>query len=327
MKITAIILAILFSATLAFVTVYAAAPENEFSEQPDKPLPSQKSLDKMMSSVSRIRVIDAGMEGGKAMKGKALLDTRKSEDISSFKSILKINEDKSTFGYCMCLGEPTLEFYKGKKLIATVSIHHGRSIRWDKWKLDALLVGNENLLNWLSKRNVKKPKEEYEENLRQAAEAERQYQKWESAIPECLRAKWKKINWGSPIEPTETTVSELFQIAKKNYRNQDEIILSLLGWYGSGAGPWSGFPSYETAPERLLLRIETKDILKVVTSQKLTFSQMEGASRYLADWEFHQRKPKDAVLVSAELKKRILNHVKQQKDQDKIDRVQNYLFK
>lgn len=326
MKRNTIILAIFLSVTMASVVVFAIQKYNSSAQQ-DNPLPSQKSLDEMLSAINRIRVIDAGMEGGKAMKGKVLLDTRKPEDISSFKRILKINEDKSTFGYCMCLGEPTLEFYKGKKLVATVSIHHGRSIRWDKWKWDALLVGNENLLNWLSKRNVNKPKEEYEENLRHAAEAEKQYQKWENAIPECLRAQWKKINWGSPIEPTETTVSELFQVAKNNYVNQDELILALLGWYGSGEGPWSGFPSYETTPERLLLRIETEDILKVVTSQRLTFSQMEGASRYLADWEFHQRKPKDAVLVSAEIKNRILNHVKQQKDQDKIERVQNYLFK
>jgi len=324
-KRTAIILAICLSVVLSFVLVFASPTPNS-SNQHDLPLPTQKSLDEMLSSVTRIRVIDDGMMSGKALKGKVLLDTRKPEDINSFRNIFKIDEAPSTFGYCMCLGEPTLEFYRGKKLIATISIHHGRSIRWGKWKWDALLIGNEKLLDWLFTHNVKKPKEEYEEDLRQAVESEKQYRKWESAIPECLRSRWAKINWGSPVEPADATVSELFQTAKSNYHDQDELILSLLGWFGSGAGPWSGFPAYEMIPEKMLLRIETRNIIKVVTTRTLTSSQMEGTSRYFVGWDFHRQKPKDENLITTELKQRILNHVKQQKDKDKIETVQGALF-
>jgi len=325
MKKTAIIIGSCLLVMLAFVTVFAS-PTPSSSNQHDMPLPTQKSLDEMLSSVNRIRVIDAGMSSGKAMKGKVILDTRKPEDISSFRNVFKIDEAPSSFGYCMCLGEPTLEFYRGKRLIATVSIHHGRSIRWGKWKWDALLAGNEKLLDWLFNHNVKKPKEEYEENLRQAAESEKQYRKWESAIPECLRSRWAKIDWGSPLGPDEATVSELFQIAKNNYHAQDELILSLLGWYGSGVFFFKQKTAYEILPEKLLLRIETRDIIKVVTTRKLTSSQMEGASRYFVGWEFHKQKPKDEILISTELKQLILNHVKQQKDKDKIETVQEALF-
>ncbi|MEZ6072231.1 MAG: hypothetical protein R3C10_18730 [Pirellulales bacterium] len=33
-----------------------------------------------------------------------------------------------------------------------------------------------------------------------------------------------------------------------------ERALELFDWFGSGAGPWTGFPDYELLPEQILLR-------------------------------------------------------------------------
>jgi len=59
-------------------------------------------------------------------------------------------------------------------------------------------------------------------------------------------------------------------------------ILALLQWYGSGAGPWSGFPSYESAAEELLLEYQIAEIVSVVES-KLTAEQIQERLGYLAD--------------------------------------------
>ncbi len=39
---------------------------------------------------------------------------------------------------------------------------------------------------------------------------------------------------------------------EREVRNETSRILALLQWFGSGAGPWSGFPYYEAAAEKLL---------------------------------------------------------------------------
>ncbi len=43
---------------------------------------------------------------------------------------------------CMCCGDPTLEFYEGDRLIAMVSVHHEKNLRWHggSWNCDASLT-------------------------------------------------------------------------------------------------------------------------------------------------------------------------------------------
>jgi len=292
----------------------------------DKPYPTQKSLDDMMDSINRIRIINAGMYDGKAKKGEILLDITNSGEISSFMSLLSIREDDKAFGYCLCLGGPTIEFYKDKDLVATISLLHGRSIRWDKWRSDVVLKNNEKLLDWLAKYNITKPRQEYEEDINRENEMLRQYQKWLKAMPDVLMSRWGKIDWETPMEPSKETLEDLWSIVNSAYPKLSDLVLALLGWYGSGKGPWSEFPSYESAPEELLLHIDTREIVNTVITANLTNQQMEGTARYLSGWTFHKLKPKDKVLVPEELKQKILTYVKAQKDEDKIIRVQNFLF-
>ena len=296
-----------------------------FAAPAGKPYPTQKSLDSMMSTIDHIRIIDAGMENGKAMEGKQLLDTKKPDDIQSIRSLLMIREDNSAFGYCMCLGGPTIEFYSNYRLVATIGLHHGESIRWDKWKCDVLLKDNEKFLAWLAINNVTKPKQEYEDTLRRQTERENRYWKWFSAMPQCLRSRWKEIDWHVPGEPTKKTIEDLWSIASAAYPDQNDLILALTGWYGTG--DWFSSQPYERAPEELLLRMDTQKIVKSIMGSKLSYSQMEGAARYLSGWTIEERKPQDKAFIPQELRQKILAHVKQQRNKDKIARVQNYLFK
>ena len=49
-----------------------------------------------------------------------------------YRSKMRIVEDPSTFGHCMCLGDPAIELYEKRKKVATIGFHHGRSIRWQR---------------------------------------------------------------------------------------------------------------------------------------------------------------------------------------------------
>ena len=62
-----------------------------------------------------------------------------SEEISQLIALLEFNDGKSGF-HCMCAGDTKLEFYRGKQLLATISHHHGQSLRWHggEWEGDSL---------------------------------------------------------------------------------------------------------------------------------------------------------------------------------------------
>jgi len=68
-------------------------------------------------------------------------------------------------GGCKCCGEPTFEFYRGKELLAMVSLHHGVRLRWrEGWPGDGYLTDRSRdwLVNWLADRGIDEPKEEAE---------------------------------------------------------------------------------------------------------------------------------------------------------------------
>jgi hypothetical protein len=118
------------------------------------PDPAQRDLEEMLARVVRIRVLAGGMIYEKAMEGEVLVDTADAAAVRSFQACLKVVEEPSSFCHCMCLGCPTIELYSSEGLIATIGVHHGRAIRWAKWKHDAALQNGEGLVSWLADRGV-----------------------------------------------------------------------------------------------------------------------------------------------------------------------------
>ena len=85
----------------------------------------------------------------------------------------------------------------------------------------------------------------------------------------------------------------------KQFPNQRARIQSLFGWFGSGEGPWSGFPSYESEAETLLLEYSTSDLLASLENDELTQTQWEGAARFFAGWAFNKQRKEQNVLPPA----------------------------
>ncbi len=128
--------------------------------QSKAPFPSQRSLDRLFEKVTRLRILDVEsmtlnevMINGKAIDPvmldisvavalaslidpEVLLDISDTDVLASLRECMIIVEDESTFGHCMCLGNQALELYAGQQLLATITLHHGTSIRWDAWKGD-----------------------------------------------------------------------------------------------------------------------------------------------------------------------------------------------
>lgn len=298
--------------------------------------PTQQSLSNMLSNIDRIRVVDAGMSGNDLVflrknesdKMKVFLDTNSKEQIESFKSYFSIVEDPDTFGHCMCLGGPTFEFLSGTTLVARIGLHHGRSIRWSEWKHDAVLSHNVDVLDWLALNGAPQPKESYEADLVRAEQSRKQYKKWLMSAPESIHTQVREhLARGNYPFASEDDINKIYKTLSSAVSPESQA-LALFKWYGSGCGLWSGYPSYEELPNKLLMQIPTSILLQALTNiNDLSDAHIEGAARFFSSREFNNRRYPDRKMLPDDLKKRIREHIMRQNDKQKTGQIDTYLPK
>jgi hypothetical protein len=285
------------------------------SQAPD---PTQQSIGSLLKRVTRVRVVPLENYRKGATELRTLLDTSDPASLASFRDCFGIVEDPETFGHCMCFGNPHIELYAGDELAATIGYHHGVAIRWDAWKHDAYLKEPERLLNWMSAHGVDGPRREVEEARRRGEEARRQVERWLEAMPDCFRPFWVRMDHDRDPELHRL----LLQALREAIPAPEEQALTLFGWFGSGAGPWSGFPSYESVPEQLLLHYATQFLVNVLMASTPTEAQWRGAARYFGGWGFWQRKKGDRSLLSSDLNQRLLQAARSTGVADNVERAE-----
>jgi hypothetical protein len=142
--------------------------------------------------------------------------------------------------------------------------------------------------------------------------------RWFSAMPKSVQAKW---DW-TQVKASRIPDAALARgLVDREYLEVNPRVLKLLEWYGSGAGPWSGYPTYEELPGLLLFDYPTKTILSVIQSTTLNDAQIEGTARFFGSWDFSQRRPQDIFLLPASLKQVLLAHSLKSNDSDKVNRA------
>ncbi len=130
------------------------------------------------------------------------------------------------------------------------------------------------------------------------------------------------------------------------YPDQQDRILALFAWFGSGAGPWLGCPAYEQTPEYLLLQESVEELVDVLQSQSLSEEELEGAARFFAGTDFakhvagEQTDPLEAVTdtqmavfhpsrsgepapILIDLRRRLAAHCQKSSDEDKRSRAES----
>jgi len=219
---------------------------------------------------------------------------------------LRVVSGHHSYDFLLCYECAQMEVYVDGKQITTLSASGSPDI------LNGLLKKAGIPISFVfSDAYIKQQKAEEEKS---AAD----WKRWLAATPESLRPFFTRpelagISFGNN---PETELAK--QIPDENKR-----IHVLLAWNGSGAGPWSGYPSYEEMPEELLLRFSTAKILAVVETGPLSEAEMEGTARLFAGWDFAQKRPNDLKMVPVALKKELLEHTLESKDSDKIARAQH----
>jgi hypothetical protein len=285
--------------------------------QSTAPDPNQASLDAELDTATRVRVIEGGMSHGKLLGKQVWLDTSAADDLATVRRGLRIIEDPETFGHCMCLGDFVIELYAGRKRLAALGWHHGRSIRWEVWKHDALLVDGHVILDWLAGHGVSGPREAYEAAELDAQRYRAAAERWWAAMPPCLAPFRADMADATANTPAGAWLAEL----EAAYPEAEERALVVLAWFGQGMGPWNGYPSYEGAAEALLLAMPTEVVVASLEGEQVSEVHLEGAARYFAGWYFGKRRADDRRLIPPALKKRLLAHSLQSDDKDRVARA------
>lgn len=152
---------------------------------------------------------------------------------------------------------------------------------------------------------------------RQRAEASEA--RWLEAMPVSIRPLWAEV----PKDGSPSSLKPLRAAVARELPGNRQRILALFAWFGSGDGPWSGYPAYESIAEELLLDYPTSDLVAAAQTGGLTEPQLEGAARLFGGWDFSQRRPGDLKKLPSELSKKLLNHSVKTTNADKLSRAKH----
>ncbi|MCP4002807.1 MAG: hypothetical protein GY725_01300 [bacterium] len=220
--------------------------------------------------------------------------------------------------HCMCSGSPAIYLYRDEEELVELTNHHGFSLRCSLWDSDAIIANTEKWLSWFDVHGMDGPRREVEALQVQEAEQHRNWEKWAGAMPACISEVWN----GMIEQCGGTDFSILRNALEAALPAKEDQIRSLFGWYGSGAGPWSGFPSYENTAGELLLGYEISELIGAFDIASATPEMTEGAARLFGGFEFFRRHPEGIHLVPREIKAVFWAFVKDTPDEDKLGRAQ-----
>ena len=306
-------IAIIYFAFVAMVAAQDLDLANVKELQEDERPVSPENLTALIIDSDRVVVTESPMQDAKK-----LFESRERKDLEDLTKALVVTKPVEWF-HCMCIGTPAIYLYKDDKLLAQISNHHGQSVRCSLWGSDAPVADVEKWLKWFDDRKIKGPRKEVEEMRETRKQGELDWRRWIAAIPKGLEPIWED----SLDQFGHVDAKLLVKTLRTSIPKKENQILALLQWFGSGAGPWSGFPCYESAAAELLLEYQIDEIVSCIEIKKLSSEQIEGAARLFGDWDFLQKHPKGLDQVPVEMKKALWEHMKDTKDKDKLGRVRS----
>jgi hypothetical protein len=212
---------------------------------------------------------------------------------------LSVTSGGETYDLLLCYACGHLEIFGGDRIIADLGA------RGTAKSLNAILSANHLPLS--------RSGSELEAGQAQLKVAE---SRWLAAMPLALKPLWSQM-LKDMLQPN---LDQPRIVLSKQFPDEQTRILALYAWFGSGEGPWSGFPSYEMVAEELLLDSQTEALIKAAKATR-TAQQLEGAARLFGGWTFRQRRPSDLARLPPDLKQRLLVHSIERADEDKRSRA------
>ncbi len=274
------------------------------------------------------------VDGGQAPQP-ILYSSDSAKDIRELRDAFSVQTPDEWF-MCACAPIVDVALFRNGQRIGLISIYEGIAVGFNDWDGNAWPIDQEKLLRWFDRRGVTEPRRTVELQREQEATSAKASEQWSKAIPAPLRPAWqkaleaedKKFKIGSALDALEAAADIMQPAFAAAFPDRNTRIRALFSWFGSGRGPWSGYPMYEDVPARLLLRYQLPELLAALQHPHLAAAQLEGAARFFAGynhgWLF--KEPNDFRLLDQlpnDLKKALLNHVLKSSDPDKVDRARH----
>lgn len=294
-------------------------PSEAHSSESDADIEKERTpqLDKLyelVRSADRI-VVAYGSDGEK----KVLFDSSQKTDLEEFLSALVL-EIPEEWRSSIC-ADPTVTLYKDGKEIVSIGDVSGREVKTSVWDGNAVIEDQERWLRWFDERNMPMVRNERDQAVASEKKYAEEEARWYAAMPGGIKEPFEEQRYYLYGVPSPKLNKTVMSILEKEYPDKIERIAALLYWFGSGAGPWSGYPSYESIAEGYLLTFTTQDILAALNGRQLNDRHVEGASRLFAGWDFYRTRPQDLDLIPKAMKERFLDYALKSGDEDKIERV------
>lgn len=223
----------------------------------------------------------------------------------------------ATGAYCMCIG--TVVFELDGVDPAAITLHHGTSLRWDASHGNHELVDPDAIMDWLSARGMGFVRDDHEASRRAADDTELQAARWRAAMPRSLQPFFDDMRrTGGRSRPEWTAAIEA------ELPDPVERAGVLLDLYGSGVGPWSGYPSWESVPEELLLAMPLP-VLVDALARAFTPRRCDGAIRLFCSWSFRPRRKELRKKLPEDVRVHLLAHARALPDEEKRRDVERVL--
>jgi len=218
---------------------------------------------------------------------------------------------------CACVDGPEIALLKNGQEIASIWNHEGTAIGSSVWKGDWFTSDPNRWLRWFDVRRMTFARDFFNQTVAREKKENQDEKRWLTVMPSSLRPLWgnARRQYNPPILLPD--MNPLDAALVKQYPEPSDRIRALLSWFGSGAGPWSGFPGYEEIAAKLLREYPTSELIRAAQAGPLNEQELEGTARILGSW-----KPvPDPTPIPAELRRILLEHCLKSSDEDKLERA------
>ncbi len=195
-------------------------------------------------------------------------------------SLLAVREPKVGFA-CACMGGPLLALRDGREPLVTITLHHASSASAPEWRSHVRLVHGRALADWLASRGQPAAQRELDFTRDQASAQERAWARWEAATPPALRRHARALG---ATHVRAATRSSAVRALVRSAGSRAEAVRSLLRWYASGEGPWSGYTSDEDIPAELLHAFDASEVVGAVQATDDGLARLGAARLFAMDW-------------------------------------------
>jgi hypothetical protein len=300
------------------------------------PDPKQATLDEAFEGVTRVRLVGGRhepctveidgerYEANQMIIDVVLLDVADPASLTELAAALRVVE-ADEFGHLMTIGLHHLELWVGDQHVHTIELLYGwDTIRWPSvWKGDGPLAEPRRLENWLVRHGITDARDHREEAEQRGAEWLRAEEDWERALPPSLRPLWPNRLGDGPEGMSPADVDAVEALLRAAVPDPIARVRALYEWFGSGKGPWSGYPPYEGAAEQLLLAYPNEVLLAALDASTDNPAAVYGAARLFGGWNFSQTRKADRKRCPEPLQQRMLDAVIRHGNTDNLQRFRS----